>query len=503
MEGGALRGDLEGRQLLLTHDRVEVPREVHARRARGGLGHALGVQEVHGRVLAVLLALRRRVGEPADEGEEGLVPHQPAQVVQEPRALEVDVAAGRVGALAGEVHVLGGAGGARGDRPRVADSLPVHLQLLAVGLRAEARLQVEGLHVGPEALVDPEVGPVVAGHQVGPPLVAQLVVVEPVVVEVRVAAELVAVGDDALVLHAQVRRLDHAVLVDAEGIGPAHRLHVREVIEDLLEQGGRAVGALGEVPEGHRVGVPGNALHLARDALVGRDVERDGVVRDRRAGVPVEGASALVPLRDAGEPAVGGAHEARGHRDLEVEGVGLVRGVVLAGPPEVRALHLAAGGDPGRARGRLGPGEAPDPGRVGCNARRAGVQHSDLQLVPGRALGPGQRDADAALLVGRLHLGAPDRDAMDLEASVEVEGDDLGGPRGRGGHRERARDELAVWHDRQDQLVVVDVVAGLVGAEGTSGLLRLGRGRSGEEQGGEANSQGRGGEHGARVALGG
>ena len=63
----------------------------------------------------------------------------------------------------------------------------------------------------------------------------QLVVVQPVV-SVRAAAVIVAVGDDGLMLHAQMRRLRHAIFLRAKRVGAEQPLVEVQVLEHLGEE---------------------------------------------------------------------------------------------------------------------------------------------------------------------------------------------------------------------------------------------------------------------------
>jgi hypothetical protein len=182
----------------------------------------------------------------------------------------------------------------------------------------------------------------------------------------------VAVGDDGLVLHAQMRGLDHAVFLTAERIGPEHALVEVQVLEDLREQLLAGSLVLRQHPVGGRHLVTRHAGVGARDRLIRRDVERDVVIADGVVRVPVVGAGTVALRHDLDEAAVGGDDEQLWHPDAQGEGVGLVGGVILARPPEVAALALASRGDPGLAGLGLGPHETAVPrgaDRLARNAR--------------------------------------------------------------------------------------------------------------------------------------
>ena len=258
-------------------------------------------------------------------------------------------------------------------------------------------LGVEPLRVVRERLVDPHVGLVLHGDVVAPPLVRALVHDDEVPLQAEagageVAAEVavavvVAIGDGALVLHAEVRRLDQLVPVRGPRIRPEPVLVALHHRRRLAELPARGVEVIGERPEVH-----GERSRLAHDGVgvvgVGARVDGDVVVVDRRGDEPLERRGAVGVVRGAPEPPVGDVHDRVRHRDRDALAVRLVGEVVLVGPPDAGAESLARGGDPAVAQAVRCPGEAAVP-------RRA-ARHAGLPMVP---------DRDGAGLSGPLPRG--------------------------------------------------------------------------------------------------
>ncbi len=164
--------------------------------------------------------------------------------------------------------------------------------------------------------------------------------------------------------------------------------------------------------------------------------------------------------------------------DAQVHRLGLVRRVILARPPEVGALPLARRRDPRLARPGLRPGEAPVPRRVRRSARLAAVGDRDLELT---ALGGrlAQLDPDAAALVPVAGGGAADGHAPHREPPVEVEHDPPGRFLDPRAHAQNALDRAGLGVDLERQVVVLDVIAGLLGDQHAARRVALGarRGR--------------------------
>ena len=104
-----------------------------------------------------------------DAPEEGVVPHDPAEHVQDPAALLVAVPVQEVEEVR-LVLVDDGKEGVGGGEVRLGALLHPPTEVLdAVGV-----LEEDGTEVGGEPLGEPEVGPVRRGHGVAEPLVAEL-----------------------------------------------------------------------------------------------------------------------------------------------------------------------------------------------------------------------------------------------------------------------------------------------------------------------------------------
>src|SRR5262245_36719494 len=75
--------------------------------------------------------------------------------------------------------------------------------------------------------------------------------------------------------------------------------------------------------------------------LVGPDIDRDTVIIDRIADVPVPAREAVAQVLFADETAVGGVHQSIRYGDADVHRVDLVAPLVLIRPPDAGALPLA------------------------------------------------------------------------------------------------------------------------------------------------------------------
>jgi GNAT superfamily N-acetyltransferase len=155
-----------------------------------------------------------------------------------------------------------------------------------------------------QPLVQPHVVGVLIGQLVAEPFVGELVLQQPVVAP-PVDLVAVAVGIDRLVLHAQVRGLDHAHFLVAEGEGADGGFeevqHPRELGEQALDLFGRVRF---QMPVAHRDRVAEPAGVFARHLFVRPDVQGDGVGVGRfRRPVPSGPAVAVIDL--AQEAAIG------------------------------------------------------------------------------------------------------------------------------------------------------------------------------------------------------
>ena len=294
---------------------------------------------------------------------------------------------------AAEVNVGGRHRRARCDGRAVADAAPDFTHAVAIRDRALERFGVERLRVRRESLVDPKVLPIAARHEIRPPLVRHLMVMQEV--EALVGAPWVAlvirtVRDDRLVLHAKVRGLHDAVLVTAERVRAERLFEPARLTDDVLEQDLAFLQVLGEHPVGDRELVACDALHFARDLFVGRDVQCDAVRIDRRVDAPIERAPSLVHRR-IDELSVARTDQSVGNGDVQVHRLWLVVGLVFARPPKIGSLHLATRRNPRRARGGRLPLEATIPRRPRCHPGTSAVLDEQGEFSSGLDLGRVER----------------------------------------------------------------------------------------------------------------
>ena len=431
---------------------------------------------------------------------EGGVPDQHPQRMADQRALGIDVVPRADVAL---VDLVLGLGRARDDRELVDQSLALVGQFALHIAVAQQPAGVEGLHIAAQSLVQPHVVGVLIGQLVAEPFMGELVLKQPVIAA-PVDLVAVAIGVDGLVLHAQVRGLDHAHLLVAEGEGADISLEEVQHLWKLGEQGLDLVGRVRlQMPVVHRDRIAEPAFVLAADLLVGADIQGDGVgVGALRRPVPGGPAVAVVDL--AQEPSVGRRRQGRGDGDVQVDPARLAVRAVDTGPEDVAALALDGGGDPGLARWGRGPDEAAVPGGAGRDAGPAGVGDAQGDALTG-GQGAGQLDRQTAFGIGPAVGG--DLDPVDLDGGDGQQGvqfDLQPVQRGRGGEVQN-RDGvdgpvLGQDPDRQVGLVEPHRLLfrrqGLVGGEGEGGRLarrrgrRGGRGAGGQSQGGRREGQG-------------
>ena len=146
-------------------------------------------------------------------------------------------------------------------------------------------------------------------------------------------------------LHPGIRHFDQLVAVVLEWVlaevvlkGFEHPLGLRKLLLGLLQVLRQRVEIEGEVAQ------PVVEMNIVAD------VERHAVIVDRIAHVPVPARAAVTEVLLADEPPVGNVHELVGNRDAQVHRFDLVAPLVLVGPPDAGALHLARRVDPGPAR---------------------------------------------------------------------------------------------------------------------------------------------------------
>ena len=262
-----------------------------------------------------------------------------AEHVQHPRRLVVGQIGTEDPVLVVLVRNVDGAG---------AEVLVAH-QVAQVARGSGIRFGPERFAVGGEALVEPDVVKVPAGHHVSPPLVTQLVGDHVLEEDAEAGA--------GLVLHAAAPvEFGLAVLLGQERVGAEPGREGRDHVLDLgVDVGGRGgILRVYEKPDLHGIG--GCGVVPIRIDCIGIAGHRHQVGRDRIALLPVRPGRGAVVAR-LQEIAVGGGDHPARNRDAHVHGVGLVGGVVLARPPGPRPEGLAQAPDQGSAVGAV-EGEA-------------------------------------------------------------------------------------------------------------------------------------------------
>ena len=155
-------------------------------------------------------------------------------------------------------------------------------------------------------------------------------------------------------------------------------------------------------------------------------------------------------------------------------GVRLIGNVVFDGPPDIGALGLATGGDPGGTGGRGFPVKAAVPGRSrgfpGCSC----VADEHLDLLP--AL-PGVAEGDADLPIGVCEsercaaIGAQLFDPIHLEQRIQVEHQYVHRVYHAGPDFERPGDPLGFGENLYAEPVVRHIVGGLFGLQGPARII--------------------------------
>ena len=175
----------------------------------------------------------------------------------------------------------------------------------------------------------------------------------------------IAVGDGALVLHAEVRRLDElvAVLVPGERAEPVlealeHRLHLLELLAGGVE-------VIVERIEVERE-LASLALVYVAEMRVVRGVDGDVVVVDRIGDEPLVGRGPIRVRRRAPQPAVRDIDQRIRDGDRDALAVGLVGVDILVRPPDTGAGPFVGGRYPGAGETVTRPHEAAVPRRAGA-----------------------------------------------------------------------------------------------------------------------------------------
>ena len=204
------------------------------------------------------------------------VQHVPALGIHVPRALSVDAEYGHDGPVVADPA-------ARADHVRSARHLP------------QPALGVNPLGVVREALVQPHVGVVLRRDAVAPPFVCALVHNDEIPLQAQsrarqVAAEIavevmVAIGDGALMLHAQVRRLHELVAIGVPRIRPEPVLKAPQHGNHLLELSPRGIGVIVERPE-IECQPPRFAVQRIAEVSIPARVDRHVIVVDRARHEP-------------------------------------------------------------------------------------------------------------------------------------------------------------------------------------------------------------------------
>ena len=199
---------------------------------------------------------RARIGTAVDQdanrGEKILVADQLAQAVQNPRALQINVVGG---SRCGIIDRSRGAGRSGYQRKSVANPSTIFEHHCRISGLAFAPSPIERLHIGVEALVQPEIVPIRRRQLVGEPFVAEFVV-EKLVEALGRPGMMRAIGGDGLMLHAAKRGLHHRHFLVPEGIGADYPLVKIERRREFVEQLPGAARIPRQEPVEHRDLVP-------------------------------------------------------------------------------------------------------------------------------------------------------------------------------------------------------------------------------------------------------
>ena len=189
----------------------------------------------------------------------------------------------------------------------------------------------------------------------------------------------VAVGDAALVLHAEVRRLDELVAVLVPRIRPEPVLEALQHRNRLAELHLRRVGVVGERPVVDRQ-LALLAVERVGEMRVLAGVDLDVVVVDRIGDEPLERRRAVGVVRRAAQTAVRDVRHRIGNRDRDALAVRLVGQQILVRPPDARAESLDRRRDPPVAEAVALPDQAAVPRRTLRGRRLSVVVDGDRLL---------------------------------------------------------------------------------------------------------------------------
>ncbi len=331
---------------------------------------------------------------------------------------------------------------------------------------------VESLRIGADSFVEPHIPPIGARDQVPEPLMRQFVVMEPVIVE-GIATKPVAVGDEGLVFHSEKGRLRDAVLLVTKRVGPEVLLEETEMIQDLGHQspGLLLVRRKGEERHGDLLSADAgeDILHLD----VGRDGDGHAVVVDGVGDMPMELPALVREVLHGPEGAVRSHDERLRDDDSQIHDVRLVRGLVLAGPPQVGAFALTTGGDPRKPLGGLRPGESTVPRWTAGHPGHASVvdgHGKDLALV--KDTRKSHPDAPLFSLEVKRLAGRHQPGPSHLEGGIQIKDEVLQGRQDSDGCRQRSLDAVLGGKDLQAEVITRHVDGGLLRNEGPTGDVR-------------------------------
>ena len=399
------------------------------------------------------------------------VADQGPQAVEHPRALVIDVLAGA--ALADLVHLFLGADLAGDDGAEVGDLVTLVGEHRRIARLALAPAAVERLHVAAIAFVQPVIVPIGGGQLIAEEFVREFVLEQPVEAFGRLGIA-ITVSVDRLVLHALVRRLDHAELLVAERVGADFAL---EEIERRREFGEQRLGLglfAGEIPIGHRDRVAVAALVAARNLLERPDRQRDAI----GVGVLDPPVPCRAPIGERVDPeqhAVRRRLQALGHGDVERHEARLAGREIEARPEQVAPGALCGRAEPRRAARRLRPDDAGVPRCIDRDVRRAAIGQLGGD-VSARRDHAWQRDDELALGIapGRWRKRcAVDRYRIDRQVAVEIEHEP--GERRLGGEAQRrdAAQRLGLGQHFEREVGGVEAELGLLGIDRPARFLRL------------------------------
>ena len=274
----------------------------------------------------------------------------------------------------------------------------------------------------------------------------------------------VAVGDAALVLHAEVGGLDHGKTVFPKGIfveimlvAGQHRPHLRELLPGFIQ-----VVAEHVIIQREHVAVQ-RGVGIAEMRKIAHG-ERHVVIIDRITHEPIVGHAVFTGRFFTPQIAVAHGGECFGYRDGEAQAIRLVAEVVFVGPPQAGPGTFAGHADPRIVEFILLPHKAAVPGGVlGPQRLSVVVQGKRDHRTHRRARRQADKHRIAVALEGQGFL-APHH-PIELHVFKEVYLDAIGGFHHGEVHLHRTRNGLRFQIEVDIDVIVLYVEAGALGAQ--------------------------------------